>query len=166
MNPDREFSPVVVQRYFPSYDFVFSSGLSSREASDRLDDFFSHQERPRGFVVLDPRVDGSVSGSTFSFSRRQASMGGSVRPRVDGYFVPEHDGVKVIARVQVPTFWWFFDVFMLVVFFVNFGLSWQSLLAAVLVAALLVLLSMGPTWVEGPKAATLLRRLLATTPVA
>ncbi len=92
-------------------------------------------------------------------------MGGSVRPRVDGYFVPEHDGVMVVARVQVPTFWWFFDVFMLVVFFVSLGLSWESILASVLVAALLVLLSIGPTWVEGPHAATLLRRILAAAPV-
>jgi hypothetical protein len=166
VNSQPEAAAVVVQRYFPSYDFVFRSRLSSREASDRLDDFFSQQERPRGFVILDPRVDGSVSGSTFSFSRRQAALGGSVRPRVDGYFVPEHDGVTVVARVQGPTFWWFFDVFMLVLFFVNFGLSWQSLLASPLVAALLVLLSIGPTWVEGPHAATLLRRLLAAAPVA
>ena len=166
MNAQRETSPVVVQRYFPSYDFVFTTKLSSSEASDRLNQFFSHQERPRGFVIVDPRVDGSVSGSTFSFSRRQAAMGGSVRPRVDGYFVPEQDGSTVVARVQVPVFWWFFDAFMLVVFFVNFGLSWYSLLASSLVAALLVMLSMGPTWMEGSHAATLLQHLLSKSPVA
>lgn len=161
-----EASSVVVQRYFPSYDFVFTTELSSSEASDRLDKFFSHQEPPSGFVIDDPRVDGSVSGSTFSFSRRQASMGGSVRPRVDGYFVPEQHGSTVVARVQVPSFWWFFDAFMLVVFFMNFGFSRYSLLASGLVATLLLMLSMGPTWVEGPHAARLLQRLLSKSPVA
>ena len=165
MNPHTEASPVVVQRYFPSYDFVFTTDLSTKECSDRLDAFLSHQERPRGFVLVDPRVDGSVSGSTFSFSRRQAAMGGSVRPSVDGYFVPENEGAIVVARVEVPRFWWFFDAFMLVVALVSFGFSWYSLLAATLLAGFLLLLSMGPTWVEGAQAAAFLRRLLSKSPV-
>lgn len=49
----------------------------------------------------------------------------------------EQEGTIVVARVEVPRFWWFFDAFMFVVAFVNFGLSWYSLLASTLLAGFL-----------------------------
>ena len=92
-------------------------------------------------------------------------MGGSVRPRLDGYFVPGENGTLVVARVEVPKFWWFFDAFMLFVFFLTVGFSWYSVMASPLFIALLLLISMLPTWAEGPQAARLLRRLFSNEAV-
>jgi hypothetical protein len=154
---------ILVQRRFPTYDFSLEISLSATEASKRLDEYLSHQERPKGFVLSDPRVDGNVSGSTFALRRRQSGFGGSVSPYAEGYFVPEGSRSRAYVRVQIPLWWWLFDVALLIGVLVSFEFSfgWPMVGALVLLGAFTLLLSAGPIWVEASQLKALLEKVFA-----
>ena len=154
---------IFIQRRFPTYDFTLSTSLSVTEASAKLDHFLSHQERPKGFVFTDPRVDGTVSGPTFSLRRRQAVFAGSVAPYAEGYFVPAANGATAVIRVQIPPWWWLFDIAVVVgVFYAfEFSITWPALAAVALMAAFAVALSIGPVWAEASQVAKLLQTILS-----
>jgi hypothetical protein len=154
---------ISIQRRFPTYDFVLNTSLSVVEASAKLDSFFSHQERPKGFVLTDPRVDGTVSGPTFSLRRRQSGFGGSVSPYADGYFVPAPGGASAVVRVQIPAWWWLFDIAAIIAVLstFEFSFSWATLGAVAVTALFLIALSIGPVWAEAPQVARVLQSVLA-----
>jgi hypothetical protein len=157
---------LIVQRRFPTYDFVAPTRFSVAEASKRLDNFLSNQERPRGFLLSDPRVAGSVSGSTFTLRRRESSLGGSVAAFAEGYLVPADMGSNVYIRVQLPASWWAFDVLMPVIVFVNFG--WTLRGVAVATGMVVVLLGVRAASIafEASQIAGVLRRVLGPGPGA
>jgi hypothetical protein len=151
-----------VLRRFPVFEFVVPSAQSVSEAAASLDTFLSHQERPRGFLLADPRVDGVVTGATFKFRRRESGLGGSVAPFVEGYFVPAPTGSNVFVRVQVPAWWWLFDIAVIALCFLS--IDWppnlQSVAITGLVAVFVLALSVGPTWLEARQAEALLAKVL------
>jgi hypothetical protein len=152
---------LVVQRRFPTYDFVAPALLSVAEASKRLDDFLSNEaSKPRRFVLRGPRVSGSIGGSTFTLWR-ETGFGDSMTPFAEGYLVPAEIGSNVYVRVQLPASWWAFEVLVLASVFVNFG--WTLKGAAAATATLLVLLGVRAASIafEASQLARVLQRVLA-----
>ena len=153
---------ITVQRRFPTYDFALRTSSPVPHTANVLEAFLQNQIRPTGFVLTDPRVDGQVFGSTFTLRRREASFGGSVAPYAEGQMIPDESGTIVLVRVRIPFFWWFFDVFMLVVFVVLIASSpaWETVVGVLFVGVFLLVLSVGPMWVEGSQLCRLLDRAL------
>lgn len=151
-----------VLRRFPWYDFMFETERSVAAASSDLEAFLNRQERPRGFVLSDPRAYGKVYGATFTFRRRESGFGGSMAPYVDGYFVPAERGAEVFVRVQVPTWWWIFEGVVFVGFLISLGwpVTPTEVLGLSFFGIALVLSSIAPCWIEGKLVARLLRKLL------
>ena len=155
---------VTIGRRIPTYDFVIQTNLSARAASEQLDRFLQHQPRPRGFVILDHRVDGTVSGMEFELHPRSAGFGGSVRPFVEDYIVPtESGGSEVVARVRNSHWWFLFGGFMLVVGVAQMASSFslQNVLSVGWVLVVISLLQFGTPWLEGPHAVSVVTTALS-----
>ncbi|HEX2832364.1 MAG TPA: hypothetical protein VHW00_05075 [Thermoanaerobaculia bacterium] len=103
---DRRGTGGSVLRRFPSYDFVLPISLPIPVATARLAALFANTARPKGFVLLDPRVDGTVNGSTFQLRRRAMRGNSAGTPRADGYFVPTAYGADVFVRVSLARWHW------------------------------------------------------------
>lgn len=151
-----------VLRRFPWYDFMFATERSVAAASSELEAFLNRQERPRGFVLSDPRAFGKVYGATFTFRRRESGFGGRVSPYVEGHFVPAGSGAEVFVRVQMPILWWLFGAVAFTGFLIS--LEWPVTFTEVLGLSFFgtsfVLLSIAPCWFEGWYVARLLRKIL------
>ena len=153
---------LTIHRRFPTFDFVLDTDLSPKEVASKLELLLSRQERPKGFILTDPRVDGDVCGATFRLQRREAGFGGSVRPYAEGYTVPTERGSQVFVRVQISGWWWLFSATIVVVVFAMNGAHLDaeafSLVASLLIV--LVFVSAVPVWLEGAQMIRLMRRVI------
>ena len=150
-----------IQRRFPTFDFVLRTTLLPKEAASKLELFLSQQERPAGFVLTDSRVDGEVFGATFRLRRREAGFGGSVRPYVEGYFVPAEEGSHVYVRIQISRWWWLFSAIVFVTL-LTVQISrpdTETFVPLALVGIAIPLVSAIPIWFEGSQMIKLMRRV-------
>jgi hypothetical protein len=153
-----------ILRRFPTFDFVLDTWVAPKDAEPKFALFLSQQERPRGFVLTDSRVNGAIHGTTFRLQRREAGFGGAVRPYAEGYFVPTEKGSRVYVRVQISRWWWIFSAFVLVtVFSINISrLGGDTLMLLVLIGVAVFLVSAIAILLEGAQIAKVMRLIFPT----
>jgi hypothetical protein len=82
-----------------SYEIEIKTSRTVQENADLLRRFLEDQKGSSGLVLLDPRIEGSVYGPTFTLQRRGAAWWGAA-PDMDGAFVPTARGSDVRLTVS------------------------------------------------------------------
>jgi hypothetical protein len=82
-----------------SYEIEINTSRTMQENLDLFRRFLENQKDSSGFVLLDPRLEGSVYGQTFTLNRSGAAWWGPA-PDMDGAFVPTARGSDVTLTVS------------------------------------------------------------------
>jgi hypothetical protein len=113
-------SHLLVQRRFPTYDFIVRTALSRQQAIDTLM-FAMSEPSSTSWPSPKPHLSGTVSGGTFTCRPRTSVFGGNAVPAISGEIVPRADGgTDILVRV----FEWF--VFLLPGVFVLLGIYFAA----------------------------------------
>jgi len=101
---------LIVQRWFPTYDFVVRTPLSQKEAAARIEALVAPAPRPKGFVLGDRRIYGRSDGSLFRLYLGKSGLQGSVT--VEGSLIPrDGGGTDIPVRVAMSRPWLVFVLF-------------------------------------------------------
>jgi hypothetical protein len=136
---------ILVQRWFPTFDFVVRTPLTRAEAERVLDEAM-REPSTYSWPSPKPNLSGSVHGGTFSCRPRTSAFGGNAAPSVSGQLVPRTDGgTDVVVRV-INWFVYLMTGFMVVMagaVIVNGGSDRAGIVKGVLIGSWLLLCAAG-----------------------
>jgi hypothetical protein len=136
---------ILVQRWFPTFDFVVRTPLSRAEAERVLDEAMT-EPSTQSWPSPKPHLEGKVSGGTFRCQPRTSAFGGNAAPNVSGQLVPRTDGgTDVVVRV-INWFVYLMTGFMVVMagaVIVNGGSDRAGIVKGVLIGSWLLLCAAG-----------------------
>jgi hypothetical protein len=90
---------ILVQRWFPTFDFIIRTQLTRAEAQAVLEDAM-REPSTRSWPSPKPHLSGTVEGGTFTCRPRTSAFGGNAVPNVSGQLIPRADGgTDVLVRV-------------------------------------------------------------------
>ena len=122
-----------------SYELQIRTNRAVQQNSDLLQRHLAEQKRPKGFVVQDPRLDGTLFGATFTLYQHDAMWWG-ITPQVEGSFIPTSRGSDILVNIDWPkSAVWMMAIQGVAVFLsltVATGLSVSSTLIALAIGAI------------------------------